>query len=109
MVGRVKVKLRLKIIMGTNAGTKLDVARYSEPKDESSVDGREAYFRYGSVAFRTVYSIGGHLVTAGKVVEVVRESHAGPTRGEWDDISIMQYPSQQAILSMKQVPNIVKR
>ena len=86
----------------------LDVARYSESKDESSVSGREAYSRYGSVAFRTVYSIGGHLVTAGKVVEVVRESHAGPTRGEWDDIAIMQYPSQQAILSMKQVPEYRK-
>ena len=85
-----------------------DVARYSESKDESSVSGREAYSRYGSVAFRTVYSIGGHLVTAGKVVEVVRESHAGPTRGEWDDIAIMQYPSQQAILSMKQVPEYRK-
>ncbi len=35
---------------------------------------------------------------------MVRESLASPTRGEWDDIAIMHYPAQEAILSMEHVP-----
>lgn len=60
----------------------LDAARYSESKDKSTVSKQEAYSQYESVALRTAYSIGGQLVTAGKVVEVVRKSHAEPTRGD---------------------------
>lgn len=71
---------------------------------EEAISGEEAYALYGSVALKTIYRLGGRLIVAGKIVEVVRAPRAGPTLGKWDDIAIMQYPSQQAILSLEQVP-----
>ncbi len=78
-----------------------ETARYGDAS-AASVSGRDAYARYGNVAFRTVYRLGGRLVVAGKIVEVLRAPQAGPTMGAWDDIAIMQYPSQRAILSLEQ-------
>lgn len=66
--------------------------------------GRAAYQRYGMVAMRTVYRTGGRLLFYGSVERVVREAHAGPTVGPWDDVAAMQYPAPHSILSMEHVP-----
>lgn len=82
-----------------------ETAQYDEAENPGKLSGREAYDQYGQVAFKAVYSLGGQLVVAGKIVEVIKRPKGGPTRGEWDDIAIMQYPSQRAILALEQVPD----
>ncbi len=79
-----------------------DSARY-ETGGHGRLSGEEAYALYGSIAFRTVYRLGGQLVTSGTIVEVVREAEAGPTVGAWDSVAIMQYPNQRAILLLESV------
>jgi hypothetical protein len=61
--------------------------------------------RYCLVAMRTVYSTGGHLLFAGRILSVLREPKAGPTIGRWDDLAAMRYPSPSAILSMEHAPD----
>lgn len=73
-------------------------------KTNVSESGRAAYRRYGTVAMRTVYSTGGHLLFYGTVTEVARAAERGPTVGVWDDIAAMRYPNPPAILSMEHVP-----
>ncbi|HSG88665.1 MAG TPA: hypothetical protein VLA56_05595 [Pseudomonadales bacterium] len=65
---------------------------------------RAAYLRYGTVALRTVYGLGGELQFIGHVAEVVRPAHGDPHSADWDDIAVMRYPDPTAMLSMEQVP-----
>lgn len=67
--------------------------------------GRAAYRRYGTVAMRTVFRTGGHLVFYGRVLEIARAAQAGPTVGAWEDIGVMRYSNPPAILSMEHVPS----
>ena len=78
-----------------------DRAEYLQPYEGESGTGAEAYLRYGSVAFATVYSLGGRLIVSGNIAEVIREPDAGPTSGDWDQIAIMRYPNQKAILHLE--------
>lgn len=78
--------------------------RYYPDAKDGSGSGRRAYRRYGTVAMRTVYRTGGHLLFYGIVQDVVREASAGPTPGRWDDVAAMRYPNPRAILSMEHLP-----
>jgi len=83
-----------------------DKSQYSDKDNEQAPDitGREAYDRYGKVAAKVVFSVGGRYVIGGKVIDVLRPAKHGPSVGDWDDIAIIQYPSQTGILTMGQVP-----
>lgn len=72
---------------------------------QPGISGRRAYLRYGVVAMRTVYRTGGHLLFTGRVLAVLREPIAGPTKGRWDDVAAMRYPNPPAILSMEHAPD----
>lgn len=80
-------------------------ARYPESSDVENplVSGRAAYDRYGDIANKTVYSVGGEYVLGGYVTEVLRAAKGGLTAADWDDIAVMQYPNQTAILLMEKV------
>jgi len=77
---------------------------YETAQYEPGGSGRAAYRRYGTVAMRTVFRTGGHLLFYGRVIEVVRAASDGPTVGAWDDVAAMRYPNPPAILSMEHVP-----
>jgi uncharacterized protein (DUF1330 family) len=63
----------------------------------------DAYARYGAVALRTVYGLGGQLQFLGRVGELVRASTRDPD-AHWDDVAAMRYPDPTAILTMEQDP-----
>jgi hypothetical protein len=66
--------------------------------------GAVAYRRYGRVALRTVYGVGGSLIFYGQVEQVVRVPRSGPTLGRWNELAAMRYPNPPAILSMERAP-----
>ena len=76
----------------------LPSARYDEGPVRS---GRAAYGAYATVAMRTVYRTGGHLLFYGRIGEVLRQASNGPTTGAWSDVAAMHYPNPAAILSME--------
>lgn len=62
--------------------------------------GREAYRRYGAVAFEQVAAVGGRILWAGQVAASV----IAPDGEEWDDVVIVEYPSRTAFLKMLAEP-----
>jgi len=82
-----------------------DKAKYQtdSPEAQRGLSGHAAYQLYGDVASKTVYGIGGEYVLGGRVKSVLRQADSGITVGDWDEIAIMQYPNQTAILTMDQV------
>jgi len=79
------------------------VAQYPESGGEPypNVSGATAYSRYGEVANKTVFSLGGEYILGGRIERVIHAANNGTTVGDWDEIAVMQYPSQTAILTME--------
>lgn len=63
--------------------------------------GAAAYNRYGRVALKTVYGIGGRLALFAHVDAVLRAAEGGPTQGAWDDIAVMHYPAARGVLMLE--------
>lgn len=78
-----------------------DVAEYAEGSDFAPCSGKEAYLRYGAVAFQKVSSLGGKILLGLSVQQVF----IGDTNDDWDDVVIVYYPSRQAFLNMLEMPD----
>ena len=85
--------------------TMLNLLRYAERADYPSdfeaepCSGREAYARYGKVAFKTLSGVGGRILWIGQVAL----SLIAPQDEQWDDVVLVQYPSRAAFLGMLQL------
>ncbi|MEM9086526.1 MAG: hypothetical protein AAGB23_11435 [Pseudomonadota bacterium] len=84
--------------------TMMNFLKYFAVSEGDETDGREAYGRYGQEAFKAVHAVGGQLLFAGRVTDVVIASKGQRAPQEWDDLAAMIYPDPTAILSMEQNP-----
>ncbi|MEM6827547.1 MAG: hypothetical protein AAF553_06355 [Pseudomonadota bacterium] len=84
--------------------TMVNFLKYFSVAEGDETDGREAYSRYGQEAFKAVHAVGGQLLFAGRVNEVVIASKSQTAPQPWDDLAAMIYPDPTAILSMEQNP-----
>lgn len=84
--------------------TMMNFLKYFAVSDGDETDGREAYSRYGQEAFKAVHAVGGQLLFAGRVSEVIIASKGQTAPQAWDDLAAMIYPDPTAILSMEQNP-----
>jgi uncharacterized protein (DUF1330 family) len=64
-----------------------------EPAD---VSGREAYGRYGLVAFETLTRLGGQILWHAQATLTV----IGDGSDEWDEVIAVQYPNTQAFVDL---------
>lgn len=78
-------------------------AAYGADKSEAkeNLSGRQAYLRYGAVAFQTIGAVGGSIVWAGEPALVF----IGDARDGWDDVICVRYPSRKAFLEMVARPD----
>ncbi len=82
-----------------------DVARYDEvglpdPAESGQSTGKEAYERYGAVAFVKVTERGGRIVILSDVNRLV----VGDTAQDWDQVAIAEYPNRAAFRDMIEDP-----
>jgi len=75
-------------------------AAYPEGFDATPCSGREAYQRYGEVAFERIASVNGRLLWFGSVQAVV----IAPDAEQWDDAILIEYPSRKAFIEMVTQP-----
>ena len=87
------------------ADTQVTMINYLEYFPTQSGDkepGRQTYQRYGSAAMRSVHSVGGQFLFAGRVSKVLVAPTAVSAPRQWDDLAAMIYPDPEAIFYMEQ-------
>jgi len=75
-------------------------AEYPPGTPDADVSGREAYMRYGIVAFAAILSTGGRILWATDAEEVA----IGCDHDRYDEVVAVWYPSRRAFLSLEQYP-----
>lgn len=67
------------------------------------------YRRYGLVALRSILKQGGNLILSGRIGQPVIEVNASQlTKGMWEGIGIMEYPTPLKLLTLKNMPGYQK-
>ena len=79
-------------------------AEYRLPVRRPNVSGRRAYERYGLVALRSVYMLGGEVVHIGQLGAPLVEGAHTAAAGRWDDLAIVRYPSVSRLLKLTRMP-----
>ncbi len=79
-----------------------DVADYGDGRDEQ-VSGRDAYLRYGVVAFAAIASVGGRILWSTDAQEIV----IGCEHDRYDEVVAVWYPSRAAFLALAEHPGYV--
>lgn len=79
-----------------------DVAAYEpdHPNASRGLSGREAYLHYGVVAQAAIAHVGGRILWAGEVGEVV----IGCDHDAYDEVVAVWYPSRAAFLALPTYP-----
>lgn len=80
------------------------------PNSKSNVSGATAYYqRYGFVATRSVYMLGGKLVLGGRMGKPFVEYNTPKlTEGSWEGIGIMEYPNPSNLIALEKMPGYKK-
>lgn len=81
-----------------------DRAQYPEGAPDADVSGREAYLRYGVVAFAAIQSVGGAILWATDAAETV----IGCDHDEYDEVVAVWYPSRNAFLALAEFPGYME-
>ena len=83
-------------------------ARAAYPEGWSGADpdvsGREAYLRYGIVAFQAITAVGGAILWSTEAREVV----IGCDHEDYDEVVAVWYPSRAAFLSLEKFPGYLE-
>lgn len=108
---------RLAVVAATGAAdpspvVMLNLNRYHEwaryPEGTRDVDpdvsGREAYLRYGAVAYPAILSVGGDILWASDAAEVV----IGCDHDRYDEVVAVWYPSREAFLRLAEYPGYLE-
>lgn len=90
----------------------LNLNRYREwaeyppdaPEASTPVSGRDAYLRYGVVAFAAIQSVGGAILWATDAAETV----IGCDHDEYDEVVAVWYPSRTAFLGLAEHPGYLE-
>jgi hypothetical protein len=75
-------------------------AQYPAGTPDADVSGREAYLRYGIVAFAAIMNTGGRILWATDAAEVV----VGCDHDRYDEVVAVWYPSRKAFLGLEEYP-----
>lgn len=75
-------------------------ADYPAGTPDADVSGKEAYLRYGMVAFAAILSTGGRILWAADAREVA----IGCEHDRYDEVIAVWYPSRAAFLTLDQYP-----
>jgi uncharacterized protein (DUF1330 family) len=75
-------------------------AQYPAGTPDADVSGREAYLRYGIVAFAAIMETGGRILWAADAAEVV----IGCDHDRYDEVVAVWYPSRKAFLGLEKYP-----
>ncbi len=81
-----------------------DRAAYPPGTPDADVSGREAYLRYGAVAYAAVLSVGGDILWATDAAETV----IGCDHDEYDEVVAVWYPNRSAFLALADVPGYME-
>jgi len=81
-----------------------DRARYPEGTPDADVSGREAYLRYGVVAYAAIKSVGGEILWATDAAETV----IGCDHDVYDEVVAVWYPSRAAFLGLAEFPGYME-
>ena len=79
-------------------------AAYRVAVRRAKVSGRRAYERYGLVALRSVYMLGGELSLMGHLGTPLVDGAPTVATGRWDDLAIVRYPSPRHLLKLARMP-----
>jgi uncharacterized protein (DUF1330 family) len=77
-----------------------DRAAYPAGTPDSQVSGREAYLRYGVVAFAAIHAVGGRILWAADAQEIA----IGCEHERYDEVVAVWYPSRAAFLDLERHP-----
>jgi len=77
-----------------------DRAAYPPGTPDADVSGREAYLRYGVVAYAAIKSVGGEILWATDAAETV----IGCDHDGYDEVVAVWYPSRTAFLGLADYP-----
>ena len=77
-----------------------DRASYPAGTAAADVSGREAYLRYGIVAFAAIQAVGGRILWAADAEEIA----IGCGHDRYDEVVAVWYPSRAAFLSLERHP-----
>jgi len=77
-----------------------DRAAYPPGTPDAGVSGREAYVRYGLVAFAAIQAVGGRILWAADAAEIA----IGCEHDRYDEVVAVWYPSRAAFLSLERHP-----
>ncbi|HEY1738221.1 MAG TPA: DUF1330 domain-containing protein [Acidimicrobiia bacterium] len=80
-----------------------DIADYGDGRDEQ-VSGREAYMRYGLVAFAALGNVGARILWSTDAHEVV----IGCEHDRYDEVIAVWYPSRAAFLRLAEHPGYLE-
>ena len=81
-----------------------DRAQYPAGTPDADVSGREAYLRYGVVAFNAIQSVGGTILWATDAAETV----IGCDHDDYDEVVAVWYPSRNAFLGLAAFPGYME-
>ena len=81
-----------------------DRAHYPEGTPDADVSGREAYLRYGVVAYQAIQSVGGDILWATEAAETV----IGCDHDVYDEVVAVWYPSRTAFLALAEYPGYME-
>lgn len=76
-------------------------AQYADDNNKTPCSGREAYERYGAVAWQKVTALGGRIVIGAKA----EQTFIGDVDETWDDVVFVYYPSRAAFFEMQKMPD----
>jgi uncharacterized protein (DUF1330 family) len=78
-----------------------DYGDATDPAEDGTSTGAEAYARYGEVAMAEVQNVGGSQFYAG----IADMTVIGPESESWDLVAIVEYPNRTAFLEMISKPS----
>ena len=81
-----------------------DRAEYPPGTPDADVSGREAYLRYGVVAYAAIQSVGGAILWATDAAETV----IGCDHDDYDEVVAVWYPSRTAFLALAEHPGYLE-
>jgi hypothetical protein len=77
-----------------------DRAAYPAGTPDVDVSGREAYLRYGIIAFQAILSVGGRVLWAADAEEIA----IGCGHDRFDEVVAVWYPDRSAFLRLEEFP-----
>ncbi|MFT7521585.1 MAG: hypothetical protein ACI9MC_003736 [Kiritimatiellia bacterium] len=85
--------------------TMVNFLKFHDKADyDSDISGYDAYNRYGQVAIRNIYRLGGSLTFFGRTEACLVDSGAQATEGAWDQLALISYPHRSRFHKLPMSP-----